>query len=138
MSDQAISVDFVTEESSAPEYVAKIEKSGGKLENAVTPYTIPPDLLDDYSDAQFEPIMLVAAFVGTGFLIKQISDVWLDHTRSGGQVIDTRGDKIAVRVAPYLKRGTLVLQSKDEVKVFQPKDRDTALPLLEKIILAHG
>jgi hypothetical protein len=138
MSNQPICVEFVTEESTASDYVTEIEKSGGKLEDAVKPFNIPADLIDDYSDAQFEPLILVAAAVAVGFLIKRISDVWLDHTRPGGQVIDTQGNKIVVRVAPYLERGMLVLQSKEGVKVFRPQDRDEALPLLEKVILAHG
>jgi hypothetical protein len=137
MSNQMISVDFVTEESTADDYVAEIEKSGGKLDGEVEPFQTPPDLLDDYSDAQFEPLTVVAASVAVGFLVKRISDVWRDHTQPGGQVIDTRGDKIVVRVAPHLQRGTLVLQSAEGVKVFAPQDRDAALPLLEKVILAH-
>jgi hypothetical protein len=138
MSNQPISVELVAEESTASDYAAEIEKSGGKLEDAIKPFAIPADLIDDYSDAQFEPLMLVAATVAVGFLIKRISDVWLDHTRPGGQVIDTRGDKIVVRVAPYLERETLVLQSKEGVTVFRPQDRDEALHLLEKVISAHG
>lgn len=138
MSNQPISVEFVTEESITSDYLSEIEKSGGQLEDTVKPFNIPADLIDDYSDAQFEPLMLVAAVVAVGFLIKRISDVWLDHTRPGGQVINTQGKKIMVRVAPYLKRGTLVLQSSEGVKVFQPQDRDEVLPLLEKVILAHG
>lgn len=138
MNEQLIPVEFVTEESIAYDYVAEIEKSGGKLEYPVRPFQIPADLIDDYSDAQFEPFTLVAAIVSVGFLIKRISDVWLDHTRPGGQVIDTRGGKIIVRRAPYLERGILVLQSEEGVKVFQPQDHDEALSLLEKMVLAHG
>jgi hypothetical protein len=127
-------VQFVTEESKASSDIAEIEKSGGRLDSPAKPFDIPADLADDYSDPQFEPLTVIVATVATGFLLKRISDLWLDQTRPGGQVVDTRGDKVVVRVAPYLKRGTLVLQSEKEVKVFQPHDKDEALPFLAKFI----
>lgn len=134
MSNPTISVQFVTEESKASGDIAEIEKNGGKLEAPPMPFDVPADLADDYSDAQFEPLTMIAATVATGFLVKRISDVWLDHSRPGGHVVDTRGGKTVVRVAPYLKRGMLVLQSKKEVKVFQPHDKDEALPFLAKLL----
>jgi hypothetical protein len=137
MGNATISVQFVTEESKASGDIAEIEKSGGKLDAPPSPFDVPADLVDDYSDAQFEPLTIIAATVATAFLVKRISDIWLDHSRPGGQVVDTRGGKTVVRVAPYLKRGTLVLQSEQEVKVFEPNDKDEALPFLAKV-LGHG
>ena len=137
MANQIVSVEFVTEEANTTDLIAELEKSGGQLEDQ-KPWAIPADLIDDYADAQFEPFILVSAAVALGFLVKRISDVWLDHTRPGGQVIDTRGETIVVHVAPYLKRGTLVLQSDDGVEVFQMEDRDEAIPVLEKAVSAHG
>ena len=137
MSSAVVPVQFVTEEKNAPDYVAAIEKSGGKLGEPVKPWPIPPDLLDDYSDAQFEPLMMVSAAVAIGFLVKRISDVWLDHTRPG-QVIDTRGKTIVVRVAPGLKHGDIVLQSEEGVQVFRSEHHDEAIPLLEKVLSVRG
>jgi hypothetical protein len=108
-----------------------VTKEGGKVTKAAQPWRIPDDLLDRYADAQFEPLIVIAVIVGVGWLIKRVSDVWLDQTRPGGQVIDTRGGKVVVRVAPYLERGTLVLQSDKEVRVFRPNQRDEALKVLE-------
>ena len=132
-----ISANFVMEESSVSDYVTAVDKSGGKLAGPPGPYTIPAELLDDYSDAQFEPLMVVAATVAVGFLVKRISDVWLDHKRPGGQVVDTRGGQTVIRVAPYLERGTLVLQSDRGVQVFRPEKHDEALPVLGKLLSAH-
>ena len=65
-------VEFVTLESNIPKYIATVNNSGGKvIENEKT-WDIPPDLLDDYADAQFEPMMVVAVAVSVGFLIKRI------------------------------------------------------------------
>lgn len=138
MSDQPIAVRFIAEESAVADYVSEIEKGGGKIEVAAQAWEIPADLIDDYSDPQFEPMMLIAATVAAGFLIKRISDVWMDHKWPGGQVIDARNEEIEFRIAPYLKPGTLVILTKEGEKVFQLQDKDEALPLLEKIIKAHG
>ena len=105
MDSQTVSVQFVTEESKAFGDIAEIEKSGGKLDFPAKPFDIPADLADDYSDPQFEPLTIIATTVATGFLLKRISDRWLDQTRPGGHVVDTRGDKVVVRVAPYFKTG---------------------------------
>jgi hypothetical protein len=133
MKERTFSVHFIVEESDVTDEVAGIEKNGGKLDSPAQPFDIPAELAEDYSDPQFEPLTMIAATVAAGFLVKRISDVWLDHTRSGGQVIDTRGDRVVVRTAPHLKRGTLVLQSRQGVKVFQPQDKDEALPLMAKL-----
>lgn len=138
MNEHPVTVEFVTEESTADLYISGIKDSGGKLHGDAEPFNIPADLIDDYSDAQFEPLMLVAAAVAIGFIIKRVSDVWLDHTRPGGQVIDTRGDSVVIRVAPYLERGTLVLQTNEGVEVFHPQNHDETIPLLKEVILAHG
>lgn len=133
MANPTIHVQFVTEESKASSDIAEIERNGGKLDSPPKPFEVPADLADDYSDAQFEPLTMIAATVATGFLVKRISDIWLDHSRPGGQVVDTRGGKTVVRAAPHLKRGMLVVQSKKGVKVFQPHDKDEALSLLGKL-----
>lgn len=136
--NKVISVEFITEESTVPEYITAIEQSGGKLERPEKSYDIPADLIDDYGDAQFEPFTVIAVAVSVGFLIKRISDVWLDHSRSGGQVVDTRGETMSVRRAPYLERGTLVILTDNDTKVYHTKDKDEVLDVLERIALAHG
>jgi hypothetical protein len=132
-----VAVDFVVGESEAGSLSAAVAAGGGRLDGAPRPWDVPADLLDDYSDPQFEPLVLVAATVAVGFLVKRISDVYLDHARPGC-VVDTRAGKVVVRAAPYLKRGTVVLQSEEGVQVFQPDDRDDALPVIAKLIAAHG
>lgn len=133
-----VSVEFVALESDLAACVNALKSSGGTVTENEKAWDTPPDLLDDYSDAQFEPMMVVAASVSIGFLIKRISDVWLDHKRAGGQVIDTRGKDVSIRWAPHLDRGKLVVVSSEETKVYESKDHDEALDVLEKIVGAHG
>ena len=138
MNTKTITAEFIIREGQSQELLDQIEEQEGMVEGEVKPWAIPADLLDDYSDPQMDPLMIVTVSVTIGFLIKRISEIWLDHKRPGGQVIDTRGGKVVVRVAPFLDRETLVLQSDDGVEVFKPQDKDEAIPLLEKIILGHG
>ena len=133
-----VTVEFVTQESDITEYITAVNDSGGQITEGEKPWDIPPDLLDDYADAQFEPMMVVAVAVSVGFLIKRVSDVWLDHKRAGGQIVDTRGKDISVRWASHLERGTLVLVSNDDTRVYKPDNRDEALNVLEKMAVAHG
>ncbi len=136
--DTVVSVEFVTEESVVPDYLSEIEQGGWQLEGQAEPYDIPADLLDDYGDAQFEPLMVIAAAVSIGFLLKRISDMWMDHTRLGGQVVDVRGEKIICRWAPYLDRGKLVLVTEEGARVFEKQDHDEALRVLQEMAVGHG
>jgi len=136
-SKKNVSVEFVTRESDVLSCLSAVENSGGTVQERGKVWDVPADLLDDYGDAQFEPMMVVAATVSIGFLVKRISDVWLDHKRGGGQVIDTRGKTVSVRYAPYLDRGKMVLVSDEGSVVYDSKNRDEALDILKKIATAH-
>lgn len=130
-----ISVQFVIEESSAAALVSDIKTTGGNLDADPVPFDVPPELIDDYGDAQFEPFLIVAAAVSIGFLIKRISDVILDHKMKGGYIVDARNHKLIVRRAPYLNpRGSIVLLTNKNEQFFQPEDKDQALEALEKMI----
>ena len=128
--EKPLVVQFVVPESEAAELASQIEAKGGQLSTSPKPWDIPAELLDDYTDAQFEPFLVISCTVAAGFLIKKISDVWLDHTRPGGHVLDTSGGSTTLRVAPYLERGTLVWQSDAGVQIFRPEQRDLALETL--------
>ncbi len=138
MGKKLLTVELVTEESRARESLAAIEASGGTVHGAARPWDVPADLIEDYSDAQFEPLTIVAAAVSAAFLIKRISDVWLDHNRPGGQVVDARRGKLVVRVAPHLERGTLVVLTDQGKEVYSPDRSDAAAAVLEKLFAGRG
>lgn len=117
-----LNINFVRWESNAEATEASIRESGGSVASAASPWDIPADLIDEYSDGQIEPLMIIAAAVSIGFLIKVVSSVVADHTRPGGQVVDARGDTVTVRPAPHLERGTLVVISSEGAKVIKTKD----------------
>jgi hypothetical protein len=136
LDDKLLPVTFITEESAAAEYRAAVEAQGQVVREES--WDVPDDLLDEYGDAQFEPFMILVAAVSVGFLIKRISDVWLDHSRAGGQVIDVRKGTIEVRRAPYLNRGTLVLVTDNEQAVYAPEQHDEALEAIARLAPALG
>src|SRR4051794_11896949 len=97
--EKSLAVQFVVPEADAAELASQIEMQGGQLLTSPEAWEIPAELLDDYTDAQFEPLLMISCTVAAGFLIKRISDVWLDHKRPGGHVLDTRGDSTTLRAA---------------------------------------
>jgi hypothetical protein len=134
--DQTVAVEWIVEESAASDYVQAIEQNGGEITQSPEAWVIPPELLDEYPDPQFEPFMMIGAVVAVGFLIKRVADVYTDLTHPGGQIVDCREGGLAVRVAPQLKPGTLVIVSDEGPKVFQTNEQDEALTLLGQLVTA--
>lgn len=134
--DQTVAVEWIVAESDASDYVQAIEQNGGAVTQPPEAWEMPPELLDEYPDPQFEPFMMIGAVVAIGFLIKRIADVYTDLKHPGGQVVDVRAGGLAVRVAPQLKPGTLVIVSDEGPKVFQTNEKDEALALLGQLIPA--
>jgi hypothetical protein len=94
--------------------------------------------LDDASDAAFEPMMILAASLSAGALIKVISDVVLKHRYPGGELFDLRRGKLKRRPVPSLASGTLVLVFDDRIKRFEPSQREDGLTELSEAIAALG
>jgi hypothetical protein len=135
---QAVNATFVVEEREAPDLASEARNAGGQVVSE-GPWDIPEDLIDDYGDANFEPFTCVLVAVSAAFLVKRLSDIWLDHTRPGGQVIDARGERLEIRHAPYIKpRGTFVILTPDGVETFPPEEREEALSMLEALSAAFG
>lgn len=134
--DQNVAVEWIVAESTSSDYVQTIEQNGGEITQPPEAWVIPPELLDEYPDPQFEPFMVIGAVVAIGFLIKRIADVYTDLKHPGGQVVDVRAGGLAVRVAPQLKPGTLVLISDEGPKVFQVNEKDEALAALGQLVAA--
>ncbi len=134
-SSRLLSVEFVIEESAVTDFLADVKQSSVQVEADPKAWDIPPELLDEYGDAQMDPFMVVAVAMSVGFLIKRLADVWW---RAGGQVIDVRGRKVVVRRAPYLEPRTLVLVTEDGPKVFKGENRDEALEVLRKMVGPNG
>jgi hypothetical protein len=137
--DQIVAVEWIVAESAASEYVQAIEDSAGEITQSPAAWEIPPELLDEYPDPQFEPFMVFGALVAAGFLIKRIADVYTDLKHPGGQIVDVREGGLTVRAAPQLQSGTLVIVADEGPTVFQVNEQDEALALLGQLVaVGHG
>ena len=94
----------------------------------------PGEEADLYGDQQFEPMTVVAIAAGVAFVIGRISDVWLDHTRPGGQIIDLRTVPAQILPAPQLNRGELLVIRTDGRESFHARNKDEAASLLRSIL----
>ena len=131
---ELLEVKWIVDESEVKGIVDSIVAEGGKMSAPPSSWRIPADLIDDYSDVQFEPLMMIAASMAVGFLVKKVSDVILDHKRPGGCIIDMRMEPLMIRPGPHLERGTLVVVGKDGAEVLRTKDKNE-IPawILEKL-----
>lgn len=129
-----IEFDWVVEESQVPQEIDGIIAAGGTTKHSGVPYKPKPDELDDYADASFEPMILISVTVATTYLLTQILRLWRDLKYQGGQIVDTRKDKLHIRRVSSLDRGTLVIISDSGTSVFRPEQESEGLALLEKIL----
>lgn len=134
MSTGAISVQWVTQESTAQAFTVSAREGGATV--LETKGWVPgPDELDDYGDAMFEPLTAVVVIVAVGWLIRRIADVLADLTRPDGQLIDIRKHPAIVRPLPNAKPpGKLVIVSRQGTQVFLPERRDEGIALLRTLL----
>lgn len=134
MNAQTIEFELVVGEGELADALRAIERAGGAIREPVKPYDPDPDEIDDLSDSQFEPLMLIAASLAAGYLVKTVSGVWLDHTRPGGQVIDARGTPVRIKHLPYVDRGKTVVIDKDGTQVFSAEERAEGEKVLARVL----
>ena len=132
--DREIDIQWVVEESEAQALQKSMEAEGSV--KSATFWEPDADTMEEFGDSQIEPFVIIAGIVATGWLIKRLSDVFLDWKRGGGMLIDATGEVVAIRPAPLAKRGHLIFMTKNGVKpsVFGPKERDQALDLLSAFL----
>ena len=132
-----INVNWITEESAAQTFVSSARDVDAPVLE-LKRWEPGPEELDDYADASFEPLTVVAVIVAVGWLIGRISDVLADHTRPGGLLVDARRD-VLVRPLPKEARGKFVILTEAGAQVFTPDRRDEALTALTTLLGSpHG
>jgi len=125
-----VRVSWVVAETAVPAAISEIEESDGAVKSEPVPFVPPPDEVEDYHDAQFDPLLVIASVVAVGFLLKRISDIWLDHKRPGGLIVDARGNELVIRPAPQIPRDSLLVLTTTESKMYTPDRKDDALSTL--------
>ena len=128
--------EIVVAESDAPALERDAEAAGGSVLET-RPFEPDADEADLYGDRQFEPLTVVAVAAGVAFVIGRISDVWLDHRRPGGQIVDLRTVPAQVRPAPALERGELLVIRPNGREVFRARNRDESASILRAVLGAR-
>ena len=122
MSADMIDFELVVGEGELAEELDAIKSAGGAVREPASQYEPETDEIDDLADSQFEPLMLIAASLAAGYLVKTVSSVWLDHKRPGGQVVDARGTPVRIKRVPYVERGKLVIITENDTQVFSANE----------------
>jgi hypothetical protein len=132
--DETLTVRLVVEEGEVAALEQELAAEGGALVQGPTSWEPPADELGLYGDQQFEPLMVIAIGATLAVLVKRISDVWMRHTRPGGQIVDLRDRPATVRIAPGLDHGELLVIRADGRESFYAKNTDEAAALLKSVL----
>jgi hypothetical protein len=131
---RTVPVTWVREENEIHAFRDEVTKEGGRVHGEPEAFQPPAGEVDDYRDANFEPLMVLATTVTVGFLLKTLSNIWLEHKHTGGLIVDARGGGLVMRPAPYLARNTLLLLTDGGVHKWDPSEKNDALDGLRLFI----
>ena len=96
-------------------------KNGATLESNVERFRPPADEVEDYTEASFAPLMVVAGAVAVAILAQAILDFYRG-AKHGGVIVDARGSNLDIREHPALQPGTIVVISREaQLTRFEPK-----------------
>jgi hypothetical protein len=95
MNPTTVEFQWLASESAAPDVVSALTEAGAEPGSASSG-PVPPHLLPDTDDAQFEPLLLIAGAVAIAHLARAISRIVRDH-REGGVVLDVRHNGLLIR-----------------------------------------
>ncbi|WP_429886352.1 hypothetical protein [Geoalkalibacter halelectricus] len=125
MSDQnSINLEWVCGEGVAKDYAARVSSDGGQVVDSV-PFVPPPEEADLYSDAQFDPLVIVGAVLASGMVLRYVRELVLDLKGREIAILDFSGTKPQVRVVPVGKASQIIMKSPDgTIERFSPSEID--------------
>jgi hypothetical protein len=105
--DEVVRVRWTLQASQCKEQRQAITDAGGAIEDEKV-FKPPPDELDKYAHARFEPLMILTAVFSLAFLAERVVKVIKDY-KHGGLVIDLTQEPWTMREEPALDRGEVYL-----------------------------
>ena len=105
---ELVSVEWVVPASSASANRADLEELGAMVQPDETAFTPPEGEEAEYSEAAFEPLIIIAALMGLSILARRVISLVKD-ARQDGLIIDARRQPIQVRPHPALDRGQILV-----------------------------
>lgn len=137
-----IPVTFVRSENEIDAFRDEVIQEGGQVLGEPEAFQPPPGESDDYRDTNFDPLTVLATTVSVSFLLKTLSNIWLEHKHTGGLIVDARGGGLVMRPAPHMAFNTMVLLSDSGVQKWSPSQKNDALEgmrlLIDKIKVVNG
>jgi hypothetical protein len=125
MNDQStVTLEWVCSESTAKAYAARVGNDGGKVVGT-TPFVPEPEEADLYSDAQFDPLVIVGVVLVSGMMLRYVRELILDLKGREVAIIDLSGETPQVRLVPVGKASQVIVKEPDgSVARFAPSDID--------------
>lgn len=119
-----VSIEWVCSEGTAKAYAARVGNDGGKV-IGTTPFVPKPEEADLYSDAQFDPLVIVGVVLAAGMVLRYVRELILDLKGREVAIIDLSGEITQVRVVPVGKVSQVIVKGPDGfVARFAPSDID--------------
>lgn len=125
MNDQTmVTLEWVCSEGAAKTFAARIGSNGGMI-MGTTPFVPEPEEADLYSDAQFDPLVILGVVLASGMVLRYVRELVLDLKGREIAVIDFSGQALQVRVIPIGKASQVIVKMPDgSVTRFAPSDID--------------
>jgi hypothetical protein len=115
---------WVCSEGSAKDFVAKVGSDGGTVTGTM-PFVPEPEEADLYSDAQFDPLVVVGVVLAAGLVLRYVRELILDLKGREIAVVDLTGETPQVRIIPVGKASLVLVKAADgSVTKFAPSEID--------------
>jgi hypothetical protein len=109
-SQSTITLQWVCSEGSAKGFATSVRKHGGEI-TGTTPFVPEPDEADLYSDAQFDPLVIVGVVLASGMVLRYVRELVLHLKGREIAVIDLSGSTPQVRVLPVGKASQVIVKA---------------------------
>lgn len=131
--DKTVKAEFVVLEGELKPWRNALKKAGAEVSEE-RPFTPPPEELDRFADAQFEPLMVIAAAISLTAFLQQVMNL-VDRLR-GEEVllVDAANGPLKIRRVPRGRATEIAVVHKGGVEHFPLHRKDQALSFLRDLL----
>lgn len=98
------------------------------------PFKPSPDEREEYTDASFAPLMVVAGAVALSVVAEAVINFYRGY-RLGGAIVDARGKDLEIRELPSLPAGSILVLAQDGSSILLETKSDLNATSLVKAII---
>lgn len=119
-----VTLEWVCREGATRAFATRVGNDGGKV-TGTAPFVPEPEEADLYSDAQFDPLVIVGLVLASGMVLRYVRELVLDLKGREIAVIDLSGKTPQVRILPVGKAAQIIIKAPDgSLTRFSPSDID--------------